>query len=288
MIRSPAVAGRFYPAGPHALTAMVDALLSPILTDDSPIVTDDSPIVADDSRIVTDDSRIVADDDLAEAYVVPHAGYRYSGPTAAQVYARLRRHADRISRVVLIGPAHYVPLTGCAAPSVAAWATPLGEVPVDQAAVRALADAGQVAVDDDPHAPEHSLEVQLPFLQRVLPSGVPILPLVVGGSRVDEVADTLAAATEPGTVVLCSTDLSHYLDQAAARRRDERTTQAVLDLDADRIGIGDACGMYALRGLVGWAHRERLRPRLLQLCSSADTAGDPGRVVGYAALSFSR
>jgi AmmeMemoRadiSam system protein B len=166
------------------------------------------------------------------------------------------------------------------------WLTPLGEVPVDAGAVRALAQQGHVVVDDRPHAPEHSLEVQLPFLQRALPPGIAVLPIAVGRSSVDRVAATLAATVEPGTIVLCSTDLSHYLDQAAARRQDDQTARAVLELAAERIGIRDACGAFALRGLVAWARGNALRPRLLGLGTSADTIGDPARVVGYAAFAF--
>ena len=258
--RPPAVAGRFYPADPAALAELVDALL------------DAAPVPADDR--------------LASGYVVPHAGYRYSGPTAAQVYARLRRHADRIRRVVLLGPAHHVPLKGCAVPAVAGWVTPLGETRIDVAAVRELSHDGHFTVDDGPHAPEHSLEVQLPFLQRALPAGVSVLPIAVGRSSVDDVVITLSAAIDAGTVVLCSTDLSHYQDQTSAECQDARTAQAVLDLAAERIGARDACGVFALRGIVGWARHQRLRVRLLHRCTSADTTGDPTRVVGYGAFAF--
>jgi AmmeMemoRadiSam system protein B len=260
--RPPAVAGRFYPRQPGALAGLVDDLLDAV----------DVP----------------ADEPLAAAYVVPHAGYQFSGPTAGLVYARLRRHADRVRRVILLGPAHYVPLKGCAAPAVAGWVTALGEVRIDEGAVRALAHDGHVAVDDGPHAPEHSLEVQLPFLQRALPATVPVLPILVGTTSVDDVVVTLAAAVDRGTVVLCSTDLSHYQTRDAAQRQDARTAQAVLDLAAERIGVRDACGVYALRGVVGWARHDGLSARLLHLCTSADTTGDAERVVGYGAFAFSR
>ena len=254
--RRPAVAGRFYPRSPATLAATVDRLL------DAVEVPDGEP--------------------LAPAYVVPHAGYVFSGPTAAHVYARLRRHAERVERVVLIGPAHFVPLTGCAVPASQAWATPLGELPVaDLTAV-----AAHVSVDDAPHVPEHSLEVQLPFLQRALGRPVPILPIAVGRTPPEAVAAALAAAVAAGTVVLCSTDLSHYLDQAAAMDRDARTASAVEALAPDRIGVRDACGVFALRGLLSWARTGALRPELLCLATSADTAGDPSRVVGYGAFAI--
>ncbi|HEU5107532.1 MAG TPA: AmmeMemoRadiSam system protein B [Micromonosporaceae bacterium] len=265
-VRAPAVAGRFYPAGSRDLAGVVDSLL---------------------------DVAPAADGGAAPAaYVVPHAGYRFSGPTAARAYARLRRYAEPVRRVVLVGPAHYAtqagaPLAGCAAPEADRWATPLGEVPLDTEAARALAAAGLVTLDDRPHAPEHSLEVQVPFLQRVLAPGVPLLPVAVGRTSAEDVAALLAAAVDgPGTVVLCSTDLSHYLDRETAEARDARTVRAVLDLADDRIGGRDACGAYPLRGLVAWARAAGLRAELLHRCTSADTAGDPARVVGYAAFAF--
>ncbi len=261
--RPPAVAGHFYPATASGLARQVDALL------DAVEVPDGAP--------------------LAQAYVVPHAGYRYSGPTAAQVYARLRPHAGRIDRVVLLGPSHYVPLTGCAVPAAARWRTPLGEIPVDVSGAQALLRDARVVADDAPHLAEHSIEVQLPFLQRILPAGVPVLPVACGQCTPDELAVTIAAALASGpagTVLLCSTDLSHYLDEDAARAQDERTTRAVLELAAERIGVRDACGVFGLRGLVGWARLRGLRAQLLHRCTSADTAGDRSRVVGYAAFAL--
>jgi AmmeMemoRadiSam system protein B len=262
-VRPPAVAGLFYPADPRVLATQVDQLLDAV----------DVP----------------ANDVLAPAYVVPHAGYQYSGPTAAHVYARLRHHASEVSRVVVAGPAHRVPVEGCVVSGVREWLTPLGEVPVDQR-VDALVANGYAVFDDLPHAPEHSIEVQLPFLQRTV-GQVPLVPIVVGPFGVDDVAAALSAAAEPdpaGTVVLCSTDLSHYLPDEQARQRDGETLRAVGDLAPERIGEGDACGVFALRGLVGLARRVGLEPWLLDYSTSADTTGDPTRVVGYAAVAFAR
>jgi hypothetical protein len=256
--RPAAVAGRFYPDHPATLASTVDRLL--------------------------DAAEPPGAEPLAAAYLVPHAGYRFSGPTAAQAYARLRRHAGQVGRVVLIGPAHFVPVTGLVAPASTAWTTPLGDLPVADPAP--LAGAG-VTVDDAPHRPEHSLEVQLPFLQRALGRPVPVLPILVGAAPPAAVAGCLAAATaEPGTIVLCSTDLSHYLDQAAATVRDAGTAAAIQRLAVDRIGPRDACGVSALRGLLSWAAGTGLRPDLLDLRTSAAASGDPTRVVGYAAFEF--
>lgn len=276
-VRQPAVAGLFYPAGAGELAALVDSLLD---------AADAAGASADGAGAAGASADGGAGEPVAEAYIVPHAGYRYSGPTAARVYARLRRHAAEVERVVLIGPAHYVRLAGCAAPATAAWLTPLGSVPVDQAEVAGLAEAGYASLDDLPHEREHSLEVQLPFLQRILPAGVPVVPLAVGACRPDDVRIALLAAARPGTLVLCSTDLSHYLRLDAAQRQDARTAQAILDLEPDRIGVRDACGCYALRGLLAWARHRGLRPGLLHLCTSAETTGDPSRVVGYGAFAL--
>jgi AmmeMemoRadiSam system protein B len=262
--RPPAVAGRFYPAEPEGLTLLVDGLL------------DEAP------------AEEPAGDGLASAYVAPHAGYRYSGRTASYVYRRLRTHAGSVRRVVLIGPAHYRPVRGCAVPTVERWRTPLGTVRVDLEACAALVDAGHATADDEPHAPEHSLEVQLPFLQRALGPDVPVVPMVAGPSTMEAIASAIEAAGggSAGTVVICSTDLSHYADEPTANAQDERTVGAVLSLDPEAIGQRDACGYYALRGLVHWARSRRSVARLLHRTTSADATNDPSRVVGYAALAL--
>jgi AmmeMemoRadiSam system protein B len=257
--RPPAVAGQFYPGDPAALAATVDALLAAVPT---------APARA------------------AAAYVVPHAGYRYSGPTAARAYALLQAQAALVRRIVLIGPAHYVPVPGCALSGAGQWHTPLGALPLDLDGRSALLSAGLAVVDDAAHAPEHSLEVQLPFLQRVLAPMPPVLPVVIGPAAPADVAALIAAVADAGTVVLCSTDLSHYLDEENARQRDDRTVRAVLELRPEGIRAGDACGVHALRGLVTWAATAGLIPELLDQRTSASAAGDRSRVVGYAALAL--
>lgn len=261
-VREAAVAGRFYPGERDALREVVDTLTSSVEVPD--------------------------DDVLCPAYVVPHAGYRFSGPTAGHVYARLRRHAGSIDRVLLIGPAHFVRMRGCAVPTTDRWATPLGEVAVDADGRDDLVEAGHASTDDAPHAPEHSLEVQLPFLQRALRPGVPVLPVVAGPSTVDHVSGLLAEAYGEGTVLLCSTDLSHYQDDTTARELDAGTVAAVCEREPDRIGSRDACGVFALRGLTALAARFGWAPQLLDYSTSADTAGSPERVVGYAAFALAR
>lgn len=265
-IRLPAVAGGFYPAEATRLVETVDALLAAARA--QPAVP---PEVA-----------------RPRAMVVPHAAYQYSGPVAALAYAMLPSSGPPDgwpARIVLIGPAHYLPVSGCVVPRAAGWRTPMGLVPID-GTLRdlALATPG-VQVDDEPHVPEHSLEVQLPFLQRLV-AGLSVLPVATRAPAAD-VADLLdAVASDASTLVLASTDLSHYLLDAAAREHDARTANAVLDLRPDAIADHDACGAHALRGLLVWARRHHLSPTRLALATSADTGGDPDRVVGYGAFAF--
>lgn len=253
--RRPAVAGTFYPSDPGELAAAVDALLAQAAPPEHL-----EPV----------------------ALVVPHAGYVYSGPIAATAYALLRTRPP--SRVALFGPAHFVPLRGCAVSTAPAWRTPLGSVPTDPELRERAVAAGALA-EEGPHVPEHSLEVQVPFLQRIVGAGLRICPVAVGVARAGQVADVMAAVL-PQALLVVSTDLSHYHDDATAKRLDRRTAEAVRSRDPDAIGLEDACGVYALRGLVELARREDLRVHLLDLRTSADTAGDPRRVVGYAAFAL--
>ena len=252
------VAGSFYPSDAVRLVAEVDTLLSGAAPEPSAA-----------RRL--------------PALVVPHAAYRYSGPVAAAAYALVRGREP--AGVILLGPAHFVPLSGSAVPRAGEWSTPLGRVPIDRAArERALGVQG-VRAADEPHASEHSLEVQLPFLERSLRPELPVLPVVTAAPAGD-VADLLDAVAGPETLVVVSTDLSHHLPEAEARRRDGRTIEAVMALHADGIRPGSACGAHALRGLLAWAGRIGRTPTLLSYRTSAAATGDRSRVVGYAALAL--
>jgi MEMO1 family protein len=267
-VRPPAVAGAFYPARAADLAAMVDSLLAAATVDAIAVWSGAGGGAA------------------PLALVVPHAGYRYSGPTAAAAYALLA--GRRPDRVVMLGPAHYVPLSGLAVPTVDAFATPLGRVAVDQATCRRLtATQPRVRAADEAHEPEHSLEVQLPFLQRVLGGDWSLVPIAVGAAEPAEVADVVdAALTDASALPVISTDLSHGLDQPAAVERDRRTVDAVLTARAEAIGDADACGAPALCGAVEWTRRHGLTSRLLDRRTSADATGDPTQVVGYAAFAI--
>jgi AmmeMemoRadiSam system protein B/AmmeMemoRadiSam system protein A len=218
---------------------------------------------------------------------VPHAGYAYSGPIAASAYARLLAPGPRIERVVLLGPAHFVAVPGLALPEADAFLTPLGAVPVDaDGAARALA-LPQVTRSAPAHQREHSLEVQLPFLQSVL-GPFSLVPLVVGRASPEEVAAVLRALWGGDeTLVVISTDLSHFLPYDEAREVDQRTANQVLALDVAGIGPEQACGRAPLRGLLVEAARRGLAVDLLDLRSSGDTAGGQDEVVGYAAFALS-
>ncbi|MBK9178649.1 MAG: AmmeMemoRadiSam system protein B [Acidimicrobiales bacterium] len=273
-VRPEAVAGRFYPADPDALAAQVDGLLAAAAEAAPPAAATGPaslPAVA------------------PKALIVPHAAYLYSGPVAARAYALLaadRAAARAVERVVLIGPAHHVPVRGVAVSGVDALATPLGEVPVDAHGRDALLTHPAVMIDDLSHGPEHCLEVQLPFLQRIL-GDFTVLPLLAGRAPADVVADILGLVWDgPSTLVVVSTDLSHFHDHATARALDARTAAAIATGEWGSIGPDDACGATPLRGLLEAARRRGMAVEQLDVRTSHDTAGPPDRVVGYGAFAL--
>jgi hypothetical protein len=220
-----------------------------------------------------------------KAVIVPHAGYVYSAPVAAPAYRRVARGRDVTRRVVLLGPVHRVPIRGLALPAADAFATPLGTIEVDtEAAARAL-ELPQVRRSEAAHALEHSLEVQLPFLQTVL-DDFRIVPFAVGDATPDEVAEVIGQLWGgPETLIVVSSDLSHYHPYAAARQIDRGTAAAIMALDAS-LDHEQACGATPINGFALCARRRDLKPELLDLRNSGDTAGDKSRVVGYAAFAY--
>jgi AmmeMemoRadiSam system protein B len=218
--------------------------------------------------------------------IVPHAGYVYSGAVAAHAYALLAPWRERISRVVLLGPAHRLAVRALAAPAAGAFDTPLGRIALDLPALARLQDLPQVVRDDRPHAFEHSLEVQLPFLQTLLGGTFTLVPLLVGHAGRAEVAQVLARLWGGDeTLIVVSSDLSHYLSHAQAQLSDRATVDRILAFDAT-LDLDDACGALAINGALQAAAAHRLQPRLLDLRNSGDTAGDRRRVVGYTAIAF--
>jgi MEMO1 family protein len=261
-VRRPAVAGTFYPDDPTVLAGVVDQNLA-----DAAAPTGPAP----------------------KALIAPHAGYIYSGPVAGTAYRRLETRAGLVTRVVLLGPAHRVPLEHMAVPTVDAFETPLGLVPIDADARRRALELPTVRADDLPHEAEHSLEVHLPFLQRTLGvDGWSLLPVVVGGATPDEVAELLDEVWGGDeTLVVASTDLSHYHDYETARTRDRVTAEAITSRSTDALGPYDACGVRPVQGLVEAVRRRDLTVELVDLRNSGDTAGPRDRVVGYGAFVVS-
>jgi MEMO1 family protein len=259
MVRQPAVAGTFYPANAGILRHTVEHLLKASVTS--------------------------FETERPKALIVPHAGYVYSGPVAGQAYAQLIKHAGIIRRVVLLGPTHRVPVRGLALPKADRFATPLGKVPIDQDAIRRLAGMSHVVENGATHASEHSLEVQLPFLQSVLHEFT-LVPLAVGDTTAVEVADVLETLWGgPETLIVVSSDLSHYLPYAVAKQVDDDTVKQIL---GGRLlnSFEQACGALPVNGLLLAASRHKLTPKLISQCNSGDFAGDRQSVVGYAAIEF--
>ena len=219
-----------------------------------------------------------------QALIVPHAGYIYSGRTAAQAYRLVQPWADKIERVVLFGPAHRVPLRGMAVPSVEAFATPLGNVPLDRDSIQRVSSLPGVSVSDEAHRQEHSLEVQLPFLQTVL-GAFKLVPVVVGHCQPEIVATVMDAMWGGAeTLLVVSTDLSHFHDYDEARQLDTLTCERLRAKDNTLSGQ-DACGAYALNGLMSTRHCQATQVDLVDMCNSGDTAGSRDRVVGYGAFT---
>jgi MEMO1 family protein len=255
-IRRPAVAGLFYPGDQRRLATNVADLLAQ----------------------ATPSAAIVP-----KALIAPHAGYVYSGGVAAAAFATLRDSAPSVERVVLIGPAHYVAVRGIAIPKAAAFETPLGRVPVDRDALAAISDLPFVGEADGAHAPEHALEVELPFLQALLPAFA-IVPLLVGNCSPQQAAEVLHRLWRgPETLIVVSSDLSHYHDYETARQLDAATAAAIERGDWEGLGPDQACGALAVAALLVEARRRGLAARRLALCNSGDTAGSRDRVVGYGA-----
>lgn len=257
--RPPAVAGTFYPAAPDELGSLVDGFLA-----DAKGASKVTPAPA-------------------HAYVVPHAGLVYSGPVAARAYAHLQQSGVRPRTVLLVGPAHRTPSSGLALSGAAAFETPLGAVAIDAERRARLVAEGLVRVDDGPHLREHCLEVQLPFLQRVVP-GFEILPVLGGDASPEAVGALLEALWDDAEVlVVLSSDLSHYLPYDEARVLDGETATLLEALDPRALEPGRACGRVGLGGLVALGARRPLTLERLDLRSSGDTAGPRAEVVGYGA-----
>ncbi|HEV7784484.1 MAG TPA: AmmeMemoRadiSam system protein B [Thermoanaerobaculia bacterium] len=260
-VRPPAVSGLFYPASAEELRSAVEGYLR-----EAPVPTTPR---------------------APKAVIAPHAGYVYSGPIAGSAFQAftIAAAASAIERVVLLGPSHFVPFRGLALPGHESFGTPLGTVKLQGAGAQAALRLPQVRIIPEAHVREHSLEVELPFLQ-VLLGKFELVPLVVGKAEPDEVAEVLDRLWGgPETLIVISSDLSHYLSSDAARRADRETADTILSLGGP-LDPRQACGAGPINGLLHAARSRDLTAELLDLRNSADTAGDPSRVVGYGAFAF--
>ena len=259
MIRIPAVAGAFYPANSEQLKHDIQIYL------DDAIQTDLTP----------------------KAIIAPHAGYIYSGPIAGSAYSTLLPIRSTIKKVVLLGPSHHVAFHGLSAPTADIFRTPLGDIGVDQQTIQQLATLSNFHIADEPHRQEHSLEVQLPFLQHIL-DDFTLLPLVVGNASATTIAEVLEQVWGgEETLIVISSDLSHYLPYTEAQEVDQHSSQAIEQLDETALVSKNACGHMPINGLLHIAKQKNLQGKTIDLRNSGDTAGDKSRVVGYGAYIFS-
>ncbi|MFA6409474.1 MAG: AmmeMemoRadiSam system protein B [Gammaproteobacteria bacterium] len=259
MLQEPVVADMFYPGDPKELRAMLERFFSAAKGKDLPI---------------------------PRAIITPHAGYIYSGPIAASAYACLFQKKTKIKRVIILAPAHRYSLTGIATSSADAFLTPLGEIPIDKAALAKITKFAHVSIIDKAFATEHSLEVQLPFLQFAL-GDFSLIPLLVGACSANEIAVLLEKLVDDeSTLIVVSSDLSHYHDYKTAERIDSETIANILDLNMANLSGERACGYIPISGLLMFAKNKAWKARLIDLRNSGDTAGDKNHVVGYAAIHF--
>ncbi len=257
--RPTAVAGRFYPENPQQLRQQIQGFMS-----QASIQSEQAP----------------------KAIIAPHAGYVYSGAIAANAYAQLLSRKDKIKRVVLLGPAHSVAFRGIATSSANHYQSPFGLIKLDQATQNQLLTLPQVQLFDIAHAQEHSLEVHLPFLQYLL-TDFSLIPLVVGNTTPQAVAEVLAEVWGGDeTLIVISSDLSHYHDYQTAKSMDQATSQSIVALQYQTITPEDACGCHPINGLLYYAKQQQLHSEILDLRNSGDTAGPRSQVVGYGAYGF--
>lgn len=255
LIRPPAVAGTFYPANPETLRKTLATFLDAVKNTTK----------------------------VPKAIIVPHAGYIYSGEIAASAYARLKAGADNIKRVVLVAPSHHFYFEGLAVPHAAFFQTPLGDIPLDTVAIQHLLTFPFVVCSDEAHRLEHSVEVQLPFLQMVLKE-FKLIPIVTSDASAEQVAQVLELFYDDAdTLIVISSDLSHYHDYATAQQLDFETSQKIENLKYAQLDYDAACGRVGVSGLLALAQKKSCQIKTIDLRNSGDTAGDKQRVVGYGA-----
>ena len=255
----PKVAGMFYPDDPEELKALIQRYLS----------------------------KANEECQTPKALISPHAGFQYSGSIAAEAYACLLKNKKQFEHVILFGPSHRFPFDGVAVTSASAYKTPLGIISIDQPLVHEILSLPQVDIVDEAFGvQENSLETQLPFLQSVIDK-FSIVPLLIGNTNYSDVAEVLKVLWNgDNTLIVISSDLSHYLDDEKAKAIDNKTVEAILNIEPDKISYDQACGRIAIQALLSIAKEKGLKPKLIDLRNSGDTAGSKDQVVGYAAIHF--
>ncbi len=267
-VRPPAVASLFYPGEAAELKQNLREML-------------------DEASEAEDPNEDLPAGQHLRALIVPHAGYVYSGTTAALAYHLLRKNRDDFHRILLLGPAHRVWLEGITFPGTDAFETPLGRIPLAKQQIRELLRFPEVQLRDDAHQDEHCLEVQLPFLQEIL-NEFELIPAVVGEISPDSLSGLLENLLEdPQNLLLLSTDLSHFHSYSEAQAIDQKTAEAIESFEDEKILPEQACGAHPLRGLLRHARIQGWKIQRLGLCNSGDTAGSKDRVVGYGAWALS-
>jgi len=262
--RPAAVAGLFYPEEANKLEHQVQSLLHQ---------AQKKPLASNKNK-------------KAIALIVPHAGYIYSGLTAAYAYQEIIPNADLIKRVILLGPSHRVAFDGMAVPDAELFSTPLGNIPLDNSEIQSLINDYQLLLSNQAHEQEHSLEVQLPFLQNIL-INFQLVPIVVGQSNSSEISSVLSRyLNNPENLILISTDLSHFSEYSIAQQHDQITSEKIMHFKYNELDYGDACGRLPLSGMLRLAKEKGLSIQQLDIRNSGDTAGDKQRVVGYGAWSI--
>ena len=256
--KEPNVAGSFYPADPQELKLLLDHYLSEAVT--------------------------TQDEITAKALVAPHAGFIYSGPIAASAYQAAKRIKDKISRIILLSPTHHFHLQGAVAPDFNLYKTPLGTIEIDQETIAQLNSNNLVKISSDYFEREHAIEVHIPFIQTIFSANTPIVPIIVGNSEVEQISSIFSLLDNDSTLFIVSGDLSHFLPYDEAKKVDRTTADNLECLNYRPLTGEHSCGVWPIRGMLGWAKQNKSKLSTIDLRNSGDTAGDKDRVVGYGAF----
>ena len=257
-IKQADVAGMFYPGEEASLRQMVDGFIQKALSFDL----------------------------RPRAIIAPHAGYIYSGSIAGTAYKTIAAVRDQIENVIIMSPAHRFYLRGIALHMADAFATPLGNIPVNIGIVKKIKQFSSVQWEERSFIQEHGLETHLPFIQRAFKPGIKIVPMIVGECQESEVAEILESVWEdPRNFVIISSDLSHFHSYADAKKLDRNTVDLIQNLDSQSLDTEFACGHYPICGLLNLARNRKLKIKALDIRSSGDTAGSKESVVGYGSFA---